>query len=238
MVEQAVRDGVQVRLDYESGAGRRTERVVEAQGLLVTRHGEYLVGWCHLRRDRRVFRLDRVHAAHATDDPITQRGTGGLFTDELLDPRGGALAELENARQRIALVTSAVHAAVRRGEVLSPGAESVRCVLAHLNGWTRWQVAQLRGRATVEDPRIEAVLQRSAAARSLSQLSAELRRTLETVSRWVVGQPADVAAALDAALDHLTWHLDELDAAGHLVRRHGRFVVARCPLYSGPVDAS
>jgi predicted DNA-binding transcriptional regulator YafY len=49
-----------VHLDYASPAGETTERDFDTYGLSY-RHGRwYAVGMCHLRRDMRTFRLDRI----------------------------------------------------------------------------------------------------------------------------------------------------------------------------------
>jgi proteasome accessory factor B len=67
-----VRDAVSRRdvleLDYEDRNGGRTHRAVEAHGLYVGDGHWALVGWCRLRDDGRVFRLDRIHGAHATGE--------------------------------------------------------------------------------------------------------------------------------------------------------------------------
>ena len=47
----------------ESGKGfRETEREVDPYGLAWRARHWYVVGWCHLRRDLRSFRLDRIDA--------------------------------------------------------------------------------------------------------------------------------------------------------------------------------
>ena len=66
-------------LTYVDASGRRTRREVEPVGLLHTPSGWYLVAWCLLRDDRRLFRLDRVHAAAAGG-----RGYAERDVDEVL----------------------------------------------------------------------------------------------------------------------------------------------------------
>jgi predicted DNA-binding transcriptional regulator YafY len=56
------------RLDYVDGHGRASDRMVEAHGVHITPTGSYLVGWCRLRGDGRVFRLDRIRSVHPTDE--------------------------------------------------------------------------------------------------------------------------------------------------------------------------
>lgn len=51
-----------VRLRYRSGRGEISERDVDPYGLVFREGCWYLSGYCHLRRDLRSFRLDRVEA--------------------------------------------------------------------------------------------------------------------------------------------------------------------------------
>jgi predicted DNA-binding transcriptional regulator YafY len=51
-----------VRLKYRSADARETERDVDVYGLAWRAGAWYAVGHCHLRRDLRSFRLDRVLA--------------------------------------------------------------------------------------------------------------------------------------------------------------------------------
>lgn len=79
-VEDAVSKGLCVDLRYVDRHGDVTDRRVEAHGLHGGRGGWYLVGWCRLRDDGRVFRLDRIREAELTDEPIPERSL-----DEVLD---------------------------------------------------------------------------------------------------------------------------------------------------------
>ncbi len=65
-VEAAVQDGTVVNLEYEDGSGTITNRRVEALGFYEGADGWCLVGWCHLRKAGRIFRLDRIRKAHAS----------------------------------------------------------------------------------------------------------------------------------------------------------------------------
>jgi predicted DNA-binding transcriptional regulator YafY len=56
----AVASHQQVRMSYRSWSGDMTERIVDPYHV-VCRYGRwYLVGYCHLRMDQRVFRLDHI----------------------------------------------------------------------------------------------------------------------------------------------------------------------------------
>jgi predicted DNA-binding transcriptional regulator YafY len=65
---EAAREGRQIWMRYESGEGAVTERVVDPYGLVHLLGRWYVAGYCHLRADRRVFRLDRVDAAQLRSD--------------------------------------------------------------------------------------------------------------------------------------------------------------------------
>lgn len=72
-VEEGIRRGVALELDYEDRNGLRTERVVEAHGLFSSQSGWYLIAWCRMRNGPRAFRLDRIRSASATDESIVDR---------------------------------------------------------------------------------------------------------------------------------------------------------------------
>lgn len=78
-VEAAVRRSLVVNLDYEDGHGASSKRAVEAVGLYRGERHWYLVGWCRLRDGARLFRLDRIRAAH-----LTRRRAPARDVDETL----------------------------------------------------------------------------------------------------------------------------------------------------------
>jgi len=63
---RAVRDNQVLRIRYIDVGGIETEREVEPQHVVVGPNGSYLTAWCHLRRDDRVFRMDRITRAERT----------------------------------------------------------------------------------------------------------------------------------------------------------------------------
>ena len=79
-VEEAVMRRVVVALRYEDRNGTDTQREVEAHGLFSSHNGWYLIGWCRMRNDGRVFRLDRIKEATVTDEAIPERDV-----DDVLD---------------------------------------------------------------------------------------------------------------------------------------------------------
>lgn len=165
-LDAALRTRRVVRIAYTGSSGARTYRDVEPHGLVIAPYGEYLVGWCRLRRDLRTFRLDRIGAAY-----LAEREAGPADLDAVLrvlrvpaprvppddgDPAGpaavaagrraGALRRLNEVRARLAdLLDDAL------GRDDRAGAAALRELLAHLSEWTRWQVAALRAVTTGGD---------------------------------------------------------------------------------------
>jgi len=72
-VRAAVEQRRVVELDYEDRNGDRTWRAVEAHGLYVGDGHWALVGWCRLRDDGRVFRLDRIRGLRPTGERAPDR---------------------------------------------------------------------------------------------------------------------------------------------------------------------
>src|SRR5690606_13429375 len=65
-LEEGVRRGRVVRLSYRNADGDISQRDVEAVGFHGSGGHWYLIGWCRLRDDRRVFRFDRIERATLT----------------------------------------------------------------------------------------------------------------------------------------------------------------------------
>lgn len=61
-----------VWMRYHSGQAEETERDVDPYGLIFHAGLWYTVGYCHLRQDLRVFRLDRVLKAELLEEPFTR----------------------------------------------------------------------------------------------------------------------------------------------------------------------
>jgi predicted DNA-binding transcriptional regulator YafY len=89
VILRAIRARQRIHLSYRSWAGDLTERAVDPYQV-VYRYGRwYLVGYCHLRADQRVFRLDHIQAARA------------LAASADIPPEIDALAVVEQALARI-----------------------------------------------------------------------------------------------------------------------------------------
>ena len=65
VVQQALIDSVAIEVTYRDAEAQESVRVVEPAGVVGTRNGWYLVGWCRLREAPRSFRMDRIAAGHA-----------------------------------------------------------------------------------------------------------------------------------------------------------------------------
>lgn len=63
LLATATRERQRVRLDYGDERGQSTRRVLNPYGLVYHGGHWYVSGWCHLRRDLRSFRLDRIGEA-------------------------------------------------------------------------------------------------------------------------------------------------------------------------------
>jgi predicted DNA-binding transcriptional regulator YafY len=77
VLEQAVVTRRVVRLTYVDREGTETEREVEPVSFTGADRGWYLIGWCRLRGDSRVFRIDRVRRACLLDETAPERGVEG-----------------------------------------------------------------------------------------------------------------------------------------------------------------
>jgi hypothetical protein len=202
-----------VRISYADQSGQRSVRDVEAHGLVTAPYGEYLVGWCRLRDDVRMFRLDRVGAALLTGGDASVRDLDDLLAalrvpaprhpadaGEATDParaRAWTLARITQVRRRLADTATAARAA---GE----GVAGLRAVLGHLAEWSRWQVAAVRAVATGEDLRFdgrrpvfpaefdaqlpyaarERMIQDAMAVRSFGELARDLDEVLDGAAHW------------------------------------------------------
>lgn len=69
---RAVRDNHMLRIRYVDVGGVETEREIEPQHVVFGPNGSYLAAWCHLRRDDRVFRMDRITDAERMPSPPRQ----------------------------------------------------------------------------------------------------------------------------------------------------------------------
>lgn len=81
VIQQALLASVALELRYRDGQGDETLRIVEPAGVVGSRNGWYLVGWCCLRQGTRSFRLDRITCATLTDEHIVPRPLDAMLPD-------------------------------------------------------------------------------------------------------------------------------------------------------------
>jgi predicted DNA-binding transcriptional regulator YafY len=79
---RAVRDNHVLHIHYIDVGGIETERDVEPQHVVVGPNGSYLTAWCHLRRNDRVFRMDRITHAERSVQP---RRAPGDISEPVVD---------------------------------------------------------------------------------------------------------------------------------------------------------
>ena len=84
-LERACEAQLRLRLSYRDEAGAETERVVQPLGLWFWGTVWTLVGWCELRQDFRMFRIDRIAAADPLDrfTPAPGRTMADFYAAEL-----------------------------------------------------------------------------------------------------------------------------------------------------------
>ncbi len=61
-VVRAVEHATPILIDYLDVGGQSTVREVEPHHVVLGPNGSYVTGWCRLRQDERVFRMDRIHS--------------------------------------------------------------------------------------------------------------------------------------------------------------------------------
>ncbi len=71
-LSRAVQQEKRVWMRYHSSQAEETERAVDPYGVLFHAGLWYTMGYCHLRQDLRMFRLDRVRQAELLEEPFTR----------------------------------------------------------------------------------------------------------------------------------------------------------------------
>src|SRR5262245_50826872 len=71
-LSEAAQTETRVRLRYRSRPGEDTEREFDTYGLAYRGGCWYAIGWCHLRRGLRSFRLDRIQSVRRVDERFTR----------------------------------------------------------------------------------------------------------------------------------------------------------------------
>lgn len=77
-IVQAVEDATPVLIDYLDAGGCPTVRELEPHHVVLGPNGCYVTGWCRLRQDDRVFRIDRISSVRplpgAFQQPVREFG--------------------------------------------------------------------------------------------------------------------------------------------------------------------
>jgi DNA polymerase III epsilon subunit family exonuclease len=60
LIEEAMRAHAPLRIRYKGSDGKQSERLVQPRKVTLREQATYLVAYCHLKREERVFRLDRI----------------------------------------------------------------------------------------------------------------------------------------------------------------------------------
>jgi predicted DNA-binding transcriptional regulator YafY len=78
----AIQERHRLRLMYRAQTGERSEREVDPYQVVYRAGRWYLVGYCHLRADLRVFRLDHIQHARALDETFTPQPVDAIAAVE------------------------------------------------------------------------------------------------------------------------------------------------------------
>jgi predicted DNA-binding transcriptional regulator YafY len=168
----ATQKSQRVRLHYQSFDGSATEREVDPYGLAYRAGRWYLAGYCHLREDVRVFRLDRVGSAEPLDETFTR--PAGFDTLAVVE-RG--IANVPGAWEVVALLCMPVDEARMRIPAVvghleeTPDGVLLRCYTQQLE-WVAHFLAGLGCPVVVREPPELHVALRELAAR-IAAMAAE-----------------------------------------------------------------
>lgn len=74
IIDKGLENGMNLQLDYYTySRDEMTSREVEPLSLICSQGFWYLLAWCHLSDDYRLFRLDRISSVTLTDHPVQER---------------------------------------------------------------------------------------------------------------------------------------------------------------------
>lgn len=98
-LRQATWDEVEVRFGYTDGKGAVTERQVRPLSVVYFDRSTVLIAWCCLRRDVRVFRLDRMRGLEVTSTSFRPHRVP-MLRDALAQLQAERQAEAQQAADR------------------------------------------------------------------------------------------------------------------------------------------
>jgi predicted DNA-binding transcriptional regulator YafY len=73
MIQQAITDAHVLEIGYKNSKDEISKRKLEPIGLVFYALNWHLIGWCHLRKDYRDFRISRISSMKNTELPFTQK---------------------------------------------------------------------------------------------------------------------------------------------------------------------
>jgi predicted DNA-binding transcriptional regulator YafY len=135
----AVGERRRVWLRYRSARREETERVVDPHALLQRERRWHLFGWCHLREDSRLFRLDRVLDAEVLEEAF-ERPAGLDGPEAILETLVNTIGPWEI---EVLLRTSLEHAREQVPQMVASleeveGGVLMRCTAESLDGMARF----------------------------------------------------------------------------------------------------
>ena len=68
-LQSAASEGRQLKITYCSGEGKETKRLIDPWGVVFRQGGWYVVAYCHLAKEIRLFRSDRIQSYNVLKEP-------------------------------------------------------------------------------------------------------------------------------------------------------------------------
>ena len=68
-LQSAASEGKQLKITYCSGEGKETKRLIDPWGVVFRQGGWYVVAYCHLAKEIRLFRSDRIQSYNVLKEP-------------------------------------------------------------------------------------------------------------------------------------------------------------------------
>jgi predicted DNA-binding transcriptional regulator YafY len=72
VIQQSIANKTIIELDYKNNKEEISKRQVETIGLIFYAFSWHVIGWCHLRKDYRDFKVSRISAIRDTGIPFTR----------------------------------------------------------------------------------------------------------------------------------------------------------------------
>jgi proteasome accessory factor C len=86
VIRAALESGTRLAFDYLNSRGERERRPVDPLRLESRDETWYLRGWCHLRQDVRIFRVDRMESLETTGERAAHSPEDVALSETLFDP--------------------------------------------------------------------------------------------------------------------------------------------------------